>query len=99
MPFRCRQKMQSYAAGKIFFEVGTPNPDTGIVEFSDMPQQVSLPSPDMTDLNACLKAGVSLEKTNCKLLSPDSRTFSKVLDSVMKDDIPSTEPNPTNEDK
>lgn len=75
MPFRCRQKMLIYGAGEIFFTVGTPNPDTGVVEFSDVPQQCKLPDVEMTDLSTCLKAGVSLERVNCKLISPDTRSL------------------------
>lgn len=98
MPFRLRQKMQSYAAGKIFFEVGTPNPDTGVVEFTDVPQQVALPSPEMTDLAACLKAGVSLEKINCKLISPDTHALAERLNSIKEDSLPN-QTNSKNEDE
>lgn len=98
MPFRCRQKMQVYSAGKIFYRVGTPNSDTGIVEYSDMPQQVLLPDAELTDLVSCLKAGVSLEKVNCKLISPDSHALAERLGAIKEDDTSSTQPDSKNED-
>lgn len=98
MPFRCRQKMQSYSAGKIFFEVGTPNEATGVLEFSDVPQHGSLPSAQMTDLAACLKAGVSLEKINCKLISPDTHALAERLNSIKEDSLPN-QTNSKNEDE
>lgn len=93
MPFRKRQEMQSYAAGKIYFSVGTPNPDTGIVEYSDVCQQDKLPDVEMTDLRACIKAGVSLEKTNCKLISPDTHKLANRL-SDFKELESNSNPNP-----
>lgn len=97
MPFRCRQKMQSYAAGKIFFEVGFTNPDTGLVEFRDVPQQSTLPDVEMTDLQACLKAGVNLQKKNCKLISPDSFALAERFNAI-KEDETNSNPDPKSED-
>lgn len=70
MPFRCRQKLQMFSAGEIFYSVGNVNPDTGIMEYCDQCQSVKLPDVEMTDLAASLKAGVDLKQVNCKLLSP-----------------------------
>lgn len=93
MPFRCRQKLSVAQAGRIFFEVGTPNPDTGVVELSEVPQQVKLPDVSMTDLAASLKAGVPLEQVKCKLIAPDVHGLARKLN-----DIKEPENNPSNGD-
>lgn len=82
MPFRCRQKLSVAQAGRIFFEVGTPNPDTGFFEFSEVPQQLKLPDVSMTDLAACLKAGVPLEQVKCKLITPDTHGLARRLNDI-----------------
>lgn len=92
MPFRCRQKMYFSPSGSIVYSVASPNPDTGILEYKDAPQQVMLPSVEMTDLAASLKAGVSLEQVSCKLVNGSSTVAS--LNKAIKKASKSVTANP-----
>lgn len=60
----------SFRAGKITFTYLQTNLDTGRTEPYIQSQNDKLPSPDMTDLESLLKAGVSLTEVNSKLLHP-----------------------------
>lgn len=60
----------SFHAGKITFTYLQTNPDTGRTEPYTQCQNDKLPSPDMTDLESVLKAGVPLTQVNSKLLNP-----------------------------
>ena len=71
MSFRCFDAyMPSYRAGCIKLSYRRVNPDSGVTELCEQSQNEKLPSTDMTDLGAMLKAGVSLQQVNCKLLNP-----------------------------
>lgn len=63
----------SFRAGKIVLSYLRTNEDTGISERFEQSQNDRLPSTDMTDLAALLKAGVALEDVSCKLLNPKGR--------------------------
>lgn len=65
----------SFRAGKIVFSYLRTNEDTGISERFEQSQNDKLPSTEMTDLAALLKAGVALEDVSCKLLNPKGRVF------------------------
>lgn len=98
MPFRCRQKMHHYPCGLIYYEVGQPNPDTGVVEFTDVCQQAKLPDVEMTDLKASLKAGVNLQQVKCKLITGDTHALAERLNGLKESDSQSN-PAPTEEPK
>lgn len=63
----------SFRAGKIVISYLRTNEQTGMSERFEQSQNDKLPSTDMTDLEALLKAGVSLEDVSCKLLNPKGR--------------------------
>lgn len=98
MPFRCRQKMPHCSCGYIYYEVGQPNPDTGVVEFSDVCQQAMLPDVEMTDLRASLKAGINLQQVKCKLITGDTHVLAERLNLLKEPEQPSN-PAPAEEPK
>lgn len=94
MPFRCRQRLVDYASYAIMYRVGQPNPDTGIVDYREVAQNgfsAKLPDVEMTDLRSCLKAGVSLEKVNCKLIDGDVRPLMAAIAGDVKNEATSSE--------
>lgn len=74
MAFRCRQKMSIELPSYGMNSVAVVNETTGLVERVKQPLNKVLPSPELFDPKACIKAGVNLEKLNTKVLgiTPDS---------------------------
>lgn len=95
MPFRVRQKMQSYSCGKIVFQNLDFDDTTNVGRIVDVSQQSKLPDCKNTDLEVQLKAGVPLKKVNCQLIESASGTaFLEELSKVetkLNDDTKSTQ--------
>lgn len=98
MPFRARQKMQSYSCGKIAFQNLEFDDTTNVGRIVDVPQQSKLPDCKNTDLEVQLKAGVPLKKVNCQLI--ESASANAVLSELSKVETkPNDDTKSTQEDK
>lgn len=100
MPFRKLQDLEKFSSGKIVYTYLRTNPDTGISEAYDSDQQAKLPGVEMTDLSATLKAGVSLQQVNCKLVNGSNAVanLNAAIDKASKDFKTSVKPSEGDDD-
>lgn len=84
MAFRCFQRPCRFKAYRIYLTYLQPDA-LGVASLVSVDQSEPLPDPSMTDLKACLDAGVDLKDTNCKLLPSTGRIVLPAIDKGVDD--------------